>query len=224
MDWFLGMLPAKSPTGRIHPALVMLLGGLSLCPLSGCFGGPKGVGAIPIDPKASAARAMTKLDTNSDGALSESELAASPPLKEAASRIDLNRDKKLSADEIALRISDWLKGGSWQNLSCFVRKRDVPLVGARVRLIPEEFLGDGLKVAEGISDEEGSVVVSVAEADLPYRGAPKGLYPGFYRAEISKEEGGQETIPAEFNQRTTLGFEVGFDSASTFSSPKLQVQ
>jgi hypothetical protein len=84
-----------------------------------------------------------------------------------------------------------------------VRRRNQPLAGATVRLIPDEILTN-LKAAEGITDPRGYIDFRIPGSDSP------GVQPGIYRVEVSlKDASGKEHIPAKYNSQTELGLEVG---------------
>ncbi len=91
--------------------------------------------------------------------------------------------------------------------SLFVRLDGRPLRDAQVTLVPESFLGDAVKSAHGISDENGMVRPRIS--DKPDEA---GLHPGFYRVEVSKKVGAKETIPPRYNEHTVLGLEASSDA------------
>ena len=99
-----------------------------------------------------------------------------------------------------------------------VTHNGAPLVGAKVRLVPESFLGSALQPGEGTTDERGIAIVSTPPryaADVP------GLSPGFYRVEITKEG---DSIPAKYNTATTLGLEIGPMGHGMFSAIHFDLQ
>jgi hypothetical protein len=81
-----------------------------------------------------------------------------------------------------------------------------PLAGATVRFVPEKFLGDGFKPAEGVCDERGLAELRTEGGRLP------GVACGFYRVEVCKPGGGKESLPARYNAASTLGHEVAPDT------------
>ncbi len=161
----------------------------------------------PDKPDARAAeRAMQLYDANGDGFLDAKELdKKAPGLKAAMRRVDLDGDGKISAAEISARIQAWADSKlGRKGVLCVVKHGGEPLAGAAVKFIPEKFLGDNLKTAEGTTDDHGMARISVSGS------TQRGISPGFYRVEISKDG---EAIPAEYNTETRLGQEVANDAA-----------
>jgi hypothetical protein len=157
-------------------------------------------------PDAGAAdRAIQLYDANMDGLLDAKELEQVPGLKAAMQQVDLNRDGKISADEISARIKNWADSKLGRmGVSCVVKHNGRPLPRATVKFIPEKFLGGDLKPAEGTTDEHGIARMSIAGS------TQRGISPGFYRVEIS---GAGEAIPSRYNSETCLGQEVAHDAA-----------
>jgi hypothetical protein len=157
-------------------------------------------------PQQSAKQAMAEYDTNGDGTLDQSELEQCPGVAAGISRVDTDKDGKVSAAEIAARIAYWdtaptaiISGATEVTLDGH------PLAGATVTFEPEDFLGDAFITCSGETDEHGSANISGHDAEFP------GIYLGFYRVRISKVVGGKETIPAKYNTETELGFEASDD-------------
>jgi hypothetical protein len=165
---------------------------------SGCGqGAPARVYPDKPDPR-SGERAIELYDANKDGYLDAKELEKAPGLKAAMKTVDSNHDGKISAGEISARIAAWADSKLGQmGVVCVVTHNGQPLVGAKVKFVPESFLGSELKAAEGTSDAHGTERLR--------------LCPGFYRVEISKSG---ESIPARFNTETQLGQEVAEDGAN----------
>ena len=181
----------------------MVAVGAALLVVAGCSGRPSRVYPDAVASDAPQ-KAMDLYDTDKDGFIDGAELDKVPGLKAALKQVDTNGDGKISADEIAARIQVWRDSRLGRTtLSVPVKHNGAPLVGAKVRLVPESFLGSGLRAGEGTTDARG-----VASVSAPPRkaGDVPGLSPGFYRVEITKEG---ENIPAKYNTATTLGLEVG---------------
>lgn len=173
----------------------------------GCNDGATRVLPEAIDANA-AQNAVEMLDLNKDGLIDSEELANSPGLRAAMSRVDTNGDEKLSAAEIGARILSWQKSKVGRlALPCRFTQAGQPLAQASVSLIPEPFLGDKLKPVSVVTDSQGMVVFSSA-ANLK---DPQGVSVGFYRVEVRKQDG---SVPAKFNVQTTLGIEVAIDSTA----------
>jgi EF hand len=155
-------------------------------------------------PKKAAETAMADYDTNRDGFLDAKELERCPALKHSLDVIDKNGDHKLSLEELEARIQDYQESQvALKAVGCHVTLDGKPLVGATVTYIPEKFMGSSTRSATGVSDERGAVALITEGEQL------SGVQPGFYRVQISKKNAsGQETIPARYNQDTTLGLEV----------------
>jgi hypothetical protein len=191
--------------------------GVAMLLLAGCSGKPSRVHPDAIAGDAPQ-KAMKLYDTDHDGFIDGAELDKVPGLKAALKQVDTNGDGKISAEEIAARIKVWKDSKIGRTtLPVPVKHNGMPLVGAKVRLVPESFLGTGLQTGEGITNERGVAIVSAQRnaGDTP------GLSPGFYRVEITKEG---DTIPAKYNTATTLGLEVGAANHDTISAIHFDLQ
>ncbi len=185
-----------------------LVAGLSLTALAGCSSGRR-VQVPSLDPQAAGRQALSEYDTNKDGAIAGAELDRCPGLKAGLAVIDRNRDGRVTADEIAARLTQYQedKVGLTQ-LFAHVTLNSKPLGGAVVTLVPEKFMGSAVQPATGTTDADGYCSFQVEGAELP------GVHCGVFRVEVSKEDsGGRETLPARYNAQTTLGEEVGLGSA-----------
>jgi uncharacterized protein YceK len=188
---------------RVAPAV-----SLTLLLLSGCNSQPKRVNPPAINPQQAAQAAIAEYDKNGDGTIDGPELDSAASLKSSLKEIDKNGDGKISADEIKERIEQWQASKvGLMSFSCRVQMDKAPLAGATVTLIPEKFLGPNLLPATGTTNEQGIAAVSVAKDKLPNPNF-SGVHVGFYRIEISKQQGGAETIPARYNANSELGQEV----------------
>ena len=192
-------------------ARVCLCGGLLI--FSGLIGCGSSVPprVVPDRPDPSAAaKAMELYDTNHDGFLDAKELEQVPGLKAASEQLDTKHEGKISEQEIADRIRGWADSriGRMQ-VTCRVMHNGQPLAGAKVVFVPETFLGGTLQSGTGTTSEAG-----YADISSPYPADPsiKGLSPGFYRVEITKEG---EPIPAKYNLQTTLGAEAAVGMEKT---------
>jgi len=156
-----------------------------------------------MDAEAFANQAMADLDANKDGILDEKELVKAPGLKAFAR----SRGKtSLKRDELVERIGMYQReaiGYSSAVLRFSLDNR--PLVGAKITLTPEPWMGPKFKQATGTTDESGHASMKTEGGAVP--GA---VQIGMYRIEVSRpSEAGQETIPARYNTQTTLGLELG---------------
>ncbi len=187
---------------------IYVFGGLLMFPgLVGC-GNSSPSAVLPDLPDASAAsKAMELYDTNHDGFLDAQELEKAPGLKVAIKQVDTNHDGKISEQEIADRIQSWAdsKLGRTRVL-CRVTRKGKPLTGAKVVFAPEPFLGGTFQPGSGTTDVRGSALIS---SPYPQDPAVKGMPPGFYRVEVTKDG---ESIPAKYNRETCLGVEIAHGS------------
>jgi hypothetical protein len=192
--------------GRL--AAVLLTCGLAAA--GGCWGGaPSRVVPPKIDASAAGADALSTLDTNKDGKLAGKELDAAPGLKAALEKVDKSGDKSIAADEIAARINVWIESKVGRlPQPCSVQRKNKPLAGAKVKFVPEPFLGSAMPTCEGTTDESGTVQPT---APLDPNDPVPGVPPGFYRVEITKSG---DKIPEKYNTKTILGVEVAQDSAA----------
>jgi hypothetical protein len=193
---------AVTRAGPLRLCLVLLVG---WAVTAGCS--PKG-GAIRLpnySPAEAAAQAIAQYDKNGDGVLDAKELEQSPALKSAFKALDKNKDGKVSADELADRLTVIRERQGILNVGALVTQNDSPLSGATVALVPEKFMGPSVKPGTGVTDAGGNVVFQVEGLDV------RGVAWGFYRIEVSKKKGDQETIPRRYNSETILGVEIGPD-------------
>jgi hypothetical protein len=158
-----------------------------------------------MDPEGAARRALAEYDANKDGFLSYDELDQCPGLKAGRAWLDTNKDKRLSADEIATRVRSYLddKAGLLALVIQFSLDGK-PLKDAEVTLVPESFLGSAVKPAQGKTNAGGACVQFHTEG-----AAFPGVHPGVFRIVVSKKDaGGKELVPAKYNTQTTLGVEA----------------
>ena len=190
------------------PARPWLLAGVVFLAIA-CSGRRVLVPAIPAEKAGQ--DALAQYDANKDGFLDKDELKSCPALASCLKALDKDRDGRLSGGEIAERINSYQ--ASRVGLSALAVKVTLdgkPLAGASVTLVPEKFLGDVIKPATGVTDARGVANVATAGEEVP------GVACGMFRVEVSKKDtGGRETLPARYNQKTTLGVEVGPDSQGT---------
>jgi hypothetical protein len=172
---------------------------------AGCGGGtPARVHPPNIDPSEAGKAAIRAYDKDGDGNISGEEFDAAPALKAALENLDANGDGAVASDEIRARIDMWIDSKlGLHPVAIQVYYRDAPLEGATVKLVPCEFLGAEMAVAEGTTGPQGYATPA------PAGEAAGGVPPGLYRVEIRKD--GLD-IPPQYNSETTLGLEVALDS------------
>jgi hypothetical protein len=166
-----------------------------------------------FDPEAAATQALSSYDTDSSGAISMAEASRSPGLADAFARIDKDGSSSLSQAELLERFQSYQQAGlalfPW---SCQVLSNGRPLAGATVTLVPESFMGEGIRPATGQTDSRGVASPVIDESD--YAGAHFGLY----RIEISKKDAaGKELISAPFNEQSRMGQELASGSRTAES-------
>jgi hypothetical protein len=165
-------------------------------------------------------QAMARYDTNGDGVVKGEELKAASALSAAIKQLDTNHDNGVDAAEVAERVKAWQKlGVALSPLSCLFQFQGQPLIGAKVRLVPEEFLGDDIQAAEGVTDEFGIAYFAIPVENRPSPDAPGGVQFGLYRVEVSQVKEGKETIPDKYNTHTVLGIEMSYDNPQVMDPP-----
>jgi hypothetical protein len=184
--------------------------GLTALVLVGCSSNSTHLNEAPpptYDADAIAKAAFAELDRNGNGTIEAGEASASPALAAAFAEFDINKDRKLTLEEVKMRVNDYAKAGTGSvAVGCTVKIDDKPIQGATVTFIPEPFMGSAFKPAIGKTDEAGRC--DVYEIDgKPFRGLSAGLY----RIQVTKDG---MNIPARYNTQTTLGREV-------FPNPRL---
>ena len=133
-----------------------------------CNGQPAGPAAPPFDPAASGRRAIADYDIDDDGMISSDEAQACPSLAAAFQRVDTNSDGALSEDEIVSRVSHLLNAPvRIVSGSAHVTLDGQPLIGATVTLEPEPFMGDAFKTLSAVTDERGDASLSGHSKDFP---------------------------------------------------------
>jgi hypothetical protein len=184
-----------------HTVLTIAL----LC--TGCSDRPSRMSA-PEFASSAAADAIAAYDSNGDGALDAKELDAAPAIRAASSRIDTNHDNRITAAEIQKCLDTWKRSKlALMQVAVTVRFAGRPLANANVTFIPEKWLGPNIQSAHGTTDESGeaSIIINSEKGKT-------GVQLGFYRIDISRLQGGKETIAARYNTKTELGVEVAPDA------------
>lgn len=181
--------------------------------LAGCgMLGRSSVKPPSVNPKRAASEAISLYDKNKDGSLDVEELAASPGLLSAFDKYDSSGDKRLDEQEMAARLIDMYSSASGlTTLNCVVTFDGRPLGNANVRFVPEEFLGDYIKPATGVTDSNGTAAIGIADEELPDKARGlKVMQFGLYRVEITHPS---LKIPARYNTQTTLGHELHWSNS-----------
>jgi hypothetical protein len=122
----------------------------------------------------------------------------------------------LSQKEIAEEV-DWMyqRNSGLTSLNCSVTLDGGPLAGATVKFIPEKFLGDEIKTAEGVTNGAGVAALSIPIEELPKElRRTAALRVGIYRVEITHPT---KKLPAKYNTESELGFD--FHAGDHVQSP-----
>ncbi len=121
-------------------------------------------------------------------------------------KLDPSHGDWLTADNIAGRITSWLKSDTIVTGGDVVVLLDnKPLADASVTLEPEPWLGPAYHASTGKTNAAGYAAMSRGAGGVP-RHLSRAV-PG----EDLQEIGGRETIPERYNEKTVLGREVAED-------------
>ena len=177
--------------------------------VAGCSRGPSRVEVASYDPAGAAAKAMEIYDVDKDGFIAGGELEKAPGLKAAITTLDIDKDEKISEQEISARVSEWKNQAvPLMSFTCDVTLDGSLLEGATVTYEPDEFLEGVIAEAVDTTNIAGTARPSVPKANRPTPTTPPGVQPGIYKVRISKVVNGKESIPAKYNSETILGHEV----------------
>jgi hypothetical protein len=196
----------------------IIVAGLSVVLLTGCYGTSRRVAVADVDPSSAARQAIELYDTNSDSKLNDDELGAVPGVLKWKSLYDLDADGFVSRAEISQRIKKWQSDKiGLRSLSARVTLDGRPLQGAEVMLTPEPYLEEVIKPASGVTNARGYASLSVAPDDLPeaikQRGIQvPGVYPGTYKIGVSHP---QRRLPSATADGIGLGDEIARDTVNT---------
>ena len=179
-----------------------------LLSVAGC----SGIELPNVDAEVAASTAMEQFDEDGDGSLDETELAACPALKSASDEYDTNGDRQIDRDELVRRLQLMFgRRAGLVSADCSITLNGRSLEGAKIRYVPEVFLGEGkIQIAEGVTNKDGMAHLGIASEQLPadLRGHTL-MQVGLYRVEITHPS---KKIPAKYNTSTELGFELHPDS------------
>lgn len=182
----------------IPRCLAMLLLASSLGGVLGCGNRPPRVDAPDWSPHEMAQAAVAQLDSSGDGQIDRQEAVEAPGLLDAFELLDADHSGGLSNSEIEARFELYEKlKTAFVKTTLQIKLNRRPLPGTFVKLVPEEFQGDSLRPATGVTNEIGQVSPRAEGQDLP------AMQPGFYRVELYKDEAATQSIPV----KTQLGVE-----------------
>jgi hypothetical protein len=203
--WFAASRPLRSkhcgPLGGIGHLLC--LAGVTLLFWTGCSRGPAAPPLPSVSPRRAGNEAVALYDADDDGVLKGDEIWETPLLLSQYSLLDANNDKTITASEIADRVRAWQDSPSRiMRASPTVMLDGKPLAGATVTLDPAPFLGPDYPSATAVTDSKGRARFAGQDRRYP------GVYLGLYTVRISKLEDGKETIPARYNTKSELSYEI----------------
>lgn len=192
------------------PLMTVVLMTAVLMTSAGCpkLSGERANAPLP-DPDETAAAAMAKYDGNGDGSLSADEIAGSPGLVVAKTRIDVDGDGQLNEQEIVDYFDLYIEAGvTLKTVEVTATLDGRPLVGATVTLIPDDIHSDATKQATAVTGSGGRCQLVSEGATYP------AVQMGLYRVTVSLDDGGGEQIPAKYNTESDIGIEVSAPAAS----------
>lgn len=165
---------------------------------------PKRVMPPSLEPAAVAKAVLQLADTDADGTLSRQEAERVPAIAAGFVRLDADGGGGISAAE----IEAWLTAVkdsrvALTSLIVSVNQNGKPLRDVTVRLVPEDFMGGEMKLAEGTTDAGGGTMLAIPGSSYP------GVNCGLYRVQITGNGVNGRPLPARYNTETTLGAAVG---------------
>ncbi len=225
MDWRLARHGVASPAknspsrffGMSSPAnhfirCLWAVAGLASLVTTGC--GPSGPPRVPAPPLNAAQvtwAIMSLADTNGDGVLDSDELAKVPSLKPIRSELDTSSDGKLSAAEIEAWLTRIAESRMAVGIGAFkVTQKGRPLANVAVKLVPEPFMGGGMKAAEGETDSRGVVNPTIPGSEY------HGVHFGLYRVELVGNGADGKPLPEKYNTVSEIGIGFGLFDDQAF--------
>jgi hypothetical protein len=140
------------------------------------------------DPPFAATKAMELYDGNKDGKLGTDELRDCPSFLIGLPRIDRNKDRIITAEEIQARFEALKPQSDIKTIDLTITSKRRPLGGATVTFTPEPFMGDDLQSYTGTTTEQGRCELIGSEVDL------YGLPVGYYKVRVIHETQGIDAI------------------------------
>jgi len=163
-----------------------------------------------LDPPEVAAAIIAEFDADRDGTLSKSEIKASKSLsflsRNELHPLDVDQDGSVTNEEVEAKIQGFVEENRI-TVFCHVFYRRQPLPDAKVRFVPETFMGPTLAEATGTTNSDGL-------AEIEDGGEFGGMVSGLYKVEITHPT---INISPEFNTKTTLGIAV--DGTNPYVEP-----
>ncbi len=180
---------------------------ICLLSLGGCSRGPAAIHIPEVDPAEASKQAMEIYDTDHNGVLSDTELAACPGILHHLQLYDKDGNGSVSQEEIEEQLRALVSSQiGVTSLRIQVRMNGRSLPGAQVKLVPEKYLGDDVKVAWGTTNARGTATMDIRDEDSPQsEQGLLGVHYGTYKVEVTHPE---ISIPEKYNTHTTLGYET----------------
>jgi hypothetical protein len=199
-------------TTRLHCLAALHCSVVSLFAWTGCGSGPAAIPAFDVNVEHVVQQLLVDYDTDKNGALSQSELAAQPAIAGCLSQC--RRDgQDISREQLSNRLNAIFdRRSALVSASCTVRRNGQPISSAEVRFVPLPVLQDVLPTGTGVTDSTGAAMISATPEELPSE-APKvpGLMPpGLYLVEVTHPT---TKIPEKYNRQTVLGREVSSETS-----------
>jgi hypothetical protein len=157
-----------------------------------------------LDAAAVTAAVMGQADTDGDGRLTKQELERVPALVVSLATLDADADGQLSAAELRAWLDEVkVSRVAITSLTASVTHKGKPLANAAIRLVPESFMGSGMKAATGVTEAGGDASLTIPDSVYP------GVNCGLYLVEITGIGHDGKPLPGRYNSESTLGIAVG---------------
>lgn len=160
-----------------------------------------------VDPESAVNAAFELYDTDNSSALDRQELAKCPALLTRLEAYDQDSSGTIDRQEMAARVQELLldKAGL-ARLKCQVTYQGKPLADAEVVFEPESYLGDEIKPASGVTNQQGLATIKIADEHLSQvERKLKPLHYGTYKVRITHP---RVKLPPKYNTQTELGYET----------------
>ena len=174
---------------------------------TGCGSSVRAIPQLDLDPDTVAEEVFELYDKNGDDRLDADELKTVPALADAIDKIDNDSDGAISITELVERLALLVNSPArLAKITCTVLLDKKPLPGATVRFLPESFLGGTVASASGETGKSGNASIVITGENVPagIEGV-RAMQLGYYKVEITHPS---IQIPVIYNTDTTLGCEV----------------
>lgn len=163
---------------------VGLILALGLTALPGCSTKEKAP-RVSIDSEGAAGLAMQTFDSNADGVLSAEECQASPGLASAFAMYDADASGSITPEELIKCLDHLGERGLPIAVEVAVLRGNRGIPKAEITLQPAEFLGEGVPVAQGVTNAEGIGRVHAFDYPFPEKLKDQGfMFPGIYDVKV----------------------------------------